>query len=75
MDSENIVQVYSTRSGTKVSSLAAPEFKHKHMESPMFRQLAWYDDIHRGPTLQALRGNSIVRWFWGGADDSDDELA
>ncbi|KAF2478740.1 hypothetical protein BDY17DRAFT_328261 [Neohortaea acidophila] len=69
VDRDNIVQVYSTRTGAKVSALDAPVWRPRKLESPALHHLSWYDDNDRGSTLLAVQGNGIVRWTWGSPDD------
>ena len=61
VDRDNTVQVYSLRNGTRVRSLRA-----SMAHGPPLRKLTWYDDLQRGSALQAVRGNAVVRWTWGG---------
>lgn len=72
VDADNVVQVYSIHTGMKIGSLTPPEWRPKRLESPILRQLMWYDDMRNGPTLQAVRGNGIVRWVWGGGRDGEE---
>ena len=72
VDADNIVQVYSIRTGEKVGSLQAMEWQPKRLESPVLHQLMWYEDHWAGPTLQAVRGNGVIRWTWGGPGVEED---
>ena len=71
VDRDNVVQVYSTRSGHRMGPLTTPDWKLEQSESRMVRQLQWYEDARDGSTLQACFGNGIVRWIWGGMGDEE----
>lgn len=72
VDANNVVQLYSTRTGTKIRTMTTPEWQPGRLESPVMRQLSWYDDHQAGLTLQAVRGNGVVRWAWGDLKDENE---
>ncbi|KAK3690810.1 hypothetical protein LTR37_018938 [Vermiconidia calcicola] len=72
VDRDNIVQVYSTRSGKSVGPLAMSESKQGKREDHPIKRLMWYEDDTSGSILQACSGNAVVRWTWG-ASETDDE--
>jgi WD40 repeat protein len=72
VDRDNVVQIFSLRSGRKMSSLILPESTPSARAGVVLKKLQWYDDPVVGSALQACMGNEIVRWSWGGSD-SDDE--
>ncbi|KAK3706493.1 hypothetical protein LTR37_012703 [Vermiconidia calcicola] len=74
VDRDNVVQVYSTRSGKSIGPLAMSESTQGNWEDRLLhlKRLMWYDDDTNGSTLQACSGNGVVRWTWG-ASQTDDE--
>lgn len=71
VDRDNVVHVFSTRSGRKMDSLVASSSKPQLPEPRMMKKLQWYDDPEIGSALQACIGNEIVRWTWGGREDDE----
>jgi WD40 repeat protein len=72
VDRDNVVQVFSIRSGRRVDSLSAPRPKSCTPHHHMVKKLQWYDDPKVGSALQACVGNDVVRWSWGGGMDGED---
>lgn len=66
VDRDNVVQIYSTRSGRCMGSLAASDLGMRRSESRMMKQLQWYEDERAGSALQACLGSGIIRWTWSG---------
>ena len=71
VDRDNVVQVFSIRSGRKIDSLVAPSSKTQQLQPRMVKKLQWYDDPAVGSALQAVNGNDVVRWTWGGPEDDE----
>lgn len=64
MDREEVIQVYSTRSGDWVGSMDVPhsiwgDFKHVWVT-----ELMWYDDERSGMCLQAAAQKGVAWWSW-----------
>jgi WD40 repeat protein len=72
VDRDNVVQIFSMRSGRRVDSLSAPRPKSYMPQHHMVKKLQWYDDPKVGSALQACVGNDVVRWSWGGGMDGED---
>ena len=71
VDRDNVVQIFSMRTGRKRESLIAPQLKSSFTGGQMMKKLQWYDDTQGGSTLHACVGNSVVRWSWGGSRNDD----
>lgn len=72
VDRDNVVQVFSVRSGRWVDSLSAPRPEPYTPQIFMVKKLQWYDDPKVGSALQACVGSQVVRWSWGGGMDDED---
>ena len=72
VDRDNVVQIFSMRSGRKMNSLALPESTQNAPANVTLSKVQWYDDPAVGSALQACMGNEIVRWSWGGSNCDDE---
>ena len=67
-DRDNVVQIYSIRSGRRVRSLEMPDRKASGPTSELVKTLQWYEDESEGSALVACKANGVVRWAWDGMD-------
>lgn len=73
VDRDNVVQIYSTRTGKTVTALVKPPSWRgtEQSESTTLKKPMWYTDCRGVPKLQGCLGNGVVRWTW----DDGDEVA
>lgn len=63
MDRDDIVQIYSTRTGDFVDRLMVPQGP-KPRYQPV-GSLDWGEDAKGVPTFMVHKGNAVVRWSCG----------